>query len=311
MAKTSQKPKVSVARKHSRVEPEPDEESDEEYESPVDDVINYPDLPYEVVNRKGRTRVAMFGGILKAQAVGLWEKEKKKARDSEGNTEDEARSDEDEKLSGYGELTWAEELVPHDEDGGKIHDLKEVAQDIVGPPTAKPDSTSNQQQSSQNTQDTKDHPNSPKPPKFRDNPVEIVEGERCLGTALPSSYSEAVVPLFSPRLSNTTRLKVGDKTPEKSLDPSAGLPIAKQINISTDDEDEISQTSFMPLNVVADAKAKPPGTPKRHSPFINRSKEISANLTKITPDNKSQVDMTGVNSLYLKGQPKSHQGKIM
>lgn len=284
MARANQKIKVSVARKRCLPESE-SEESSEESESSEDELINDPDLPFAVVNPNGRTRVAMFGGILKAQQVELWEKRKKTACDPEGNSEDETWSDEDGIQSGYDGHTSDEEPAS-DESSRKINGLKEAVRGIVEPVAAKP-----------NIQDTSDHPDSPRLHESGNHPMKTVtEEERSSKAVSTGYYSDVIGHLLS---SGPTVPGVEDNAPE--LTPGSVKPPVARQDIDADDEDELPQAPLMPLNTMAGAKAKISSILKRHSSFIDRPKEMSAKPGKIIPGSKPQASD---NSPQLRGQSK-------
>lgn len=303
MARANQKLKVSVARKRLCPESESDEFT-EESESSEDELMNDPDLPFEVVNPNGRTRVDMFGGILKAQQVDLWAKRKKTGGNSEENTEDEApRSDEDEMHNGYDEHASDEEPM-NDENGKKVDVLEEGVGRIVEPIAMKSNSTSDKEQ---NIQDTDDHSHNPSPQEFANDLMKTVtEEERSPEVALSSYLSDVVEPLSLSGPINTIAPGVRGRTPESTPDSSIKLPVARLEYIDTDDE-EIPQAPLIPLNIMADKKLKIPGVLK-HSPFIDHLTEISAKPGRVTLGNKSQAGGNDPSQLVV--QPKGEIVRI-
>lgn len=287
MARANQKLKASVARKRLRPESE-SEEFTEESESSEDELINDPDLPFEVVNPNGRTRVDMFGGILKAQQVDLWAKRKKTGCDSEENTEDEASwSDEDEIHNGYGEQASDEELA-NDENGKKVDVLEEAVGGIVEPIAMKWNSTSDKEQVLQNIQDTDDHSHNPSSQELANDLMKTVtEEERSPEAALLIYLSKEVEPLSLSGSINTIAPGVTGRTPQSTPDSSVKLPVARLECIDTDDDDEIPQAPLIPLNIMADKKSKISAL--KHSPFIDRLTKMSVKPSGITLGNGSQA----------------------
>lgn len=275
MAKANQKLKTFVARKRFRPESE-SEETSEESESPEDELINDPNLPFKVVNPYGRTRVAMFGGILKAQEVQLWEKRKK----------DGPLKDEDEIQSGYDGHASDEEPISNGS-SRRVGVLMEAARSIMEPVVSKSSPANDGKQVLRNIQDTDDHSqNSGSGNNSTKLATETPE-------AASSSYnSKAIKPLF-PSKPNTA---VPKPTPSSSVE----LPVARQEDISTDDEDEIPQAPLIPLVIMADTKAKPSGILERNSPFIDRLNETPAKLD-TTPSTKSRAGASNSSQLI---QPK-------
>lgn len=303
MARANQKLKASVARKRLRPESE-SEEFTEESESSEDELINDPDLPFEVVNPNGRTRVDMFGGILKAQQVDLWAKRKKTGCDSEENTEDEASwSDEDEMHNGYGEQASDEEPT-NDENGKKVDVLEEAVGGIVEPIAMKWNPTSDKEEVLQSIQDTDDHSHNPSSQELANDLMKTVtEEERSPEAALPSYLSEEVEPLSLSEPINTITPGVTGRTLESTPDSSVKLLVARPECIDTDDE-EIPQAPLIPLNIMTDKKPK--SSVLKHSPFIDCLTEMSVKPSKITLGNKLQAG--GNNSSQLVVPPK---GKIV
>lgn len=292
MARANQKLKVSVARKRLRPESE-SEEFSQESESSEDELINDPDLPFEVVNPNGRTRVDMFGGILKAQQVELWAKRKKTGCDSDENTED---SDSDEMQSGYGGHMLGEPI----NDSGKKGDVpEELVRETVKSFDMKSNRANDKEQVLGNIQDTDDHSHNPRSQEFRNDLVKIVTEEERPSEVVPPSYlSEAVEPLLFSE-PNTAAPGVKDKAREPTPDSFFEMPVARPECINTDDE-KITQAPPIPLNIMAGANTKTSGTPK-HSPFVGRPTEVFK-PGKITLGNKSQARDN--NSSQLVMQPK-------
>lgn len=297
MARVNQKLKVSVARKRLRPESEL-EEFCQEPESPEDQLINDPDLPFEVVNPNGRTRVDMFGGILKAQQVELWAKRKKTGCDSDENTEDEASwTDEDEIQNGYGGHVSSESI----NDSGKRGDiLEESAGATVEPSDMELNCANDKEQIFESIRGTEDHSHNPRSQESRNDLVKIVTEQGQSSEIVPPSYlPEAVEPLLLSEPNNTVAPGVKDKAREPTPDSSFEVPVARLECIDTDDE-EIPQASFIPLNIMVGTKAKISGNPK-DSHFVGRPTKIS-NPGKITLGNKSQAGDN--DSSQLVKQPK-------
>lgn len=280
MAKANQKLKTSVARKRFRPESE-SEETSEESESPEDELMNDPNLPFKVVDPYGRTRVAMFGSILKAQEVQLWEKRKK----------DGSLNDENNIQSGYDVHASDEEPISK-ESGRSAGVLMKAARSIMEPVASKSSPENDEKQVLRNIQDTGDHSHNSRLPGSGNNPTKLATETETPEAASSSHNSKVIKPLF---LS-----KPNAAVPRPTPGPSVELPVARQEDISTDDEDEIPQAPLMPLIIMADTKAKTSGILERNSPFIDRPKETPAKLN-TTPSTKSQA---GVNYSSQLIQPK-------
>lgn len=282
MARANKKLKVSVARKRFRPESE-SEEFSQESESSEDELINDPDLPFEVVNPNGRTRVDMFGGILKAQQVELWAKRKKTGCDSDENTEDEASWSDEDKMQSGGHVVGE----PINDNGKRGNVLEKSAGEVAEPFDMESICANNKEQVLEYIQDTDDHSHNPRSQEFRNDLVKIVTGEERPSEVVLSSYlPEAVEPLLLSEPNNTAAPGVKDKAREPTPDPSFEVPVARLECIDTDDEG-IPQAPLIPLNIMVDTKAKIFGTLK-HTPFIGRPTEVSK-PGKITLGNESQA----------------------
>lgn len=311
MAKANQQLKTSVARKRFRLESE-SEETSEESESPEDELINDPDLPFEVVNPYGRTRVDVFGGILKAQQVQMWEKRKK----------DKSLGDENEIPSGYD--GHASNENPIGKEGGRrgrtgvdnvlgailkaqqvqlrekqkkdksLGNENEIQSGYDGHASDEPISKESVTRVNvlmeaarsivepvvskpRNIQNTGDHSHNSRLPGSGINLTKLATETP---EATSSSHNSKVIKPLFPSKPNTAVL---GPTPSSSVK----LPVERQ-DIGTDDEDEIPQAPLMPLIIMADTKAKISGILGKNSPFIDRPKETLAKLG-TTPSTKSQA----------------------
>lgn len=252
-----------------------------------------------MVNPRGRTRVAKFGGILKAQQVEMWEKQKRKTHDSHGSTGDEMRSSCDNQV-------LDEELGCDDESGEKRDDLLGVVEIIAGSGATKLSSASDEKQIPRNASDTSDHLHSPPGSENDLMNIEKEKGEKQPSkTILQSHRLEVVEPLpqFKPHHTTTPEVE-RDETLEKSHGPSVKRLLAKQTDISTDD-DEIPQAPLAPLNIMKNTKT---GASRLHSPDIDRPGPTK--VAKTIPDSKLQIVIAGCNnSPKFKGQSNNHQGE--
>lgn len=296
MAKANLKLKTSIARK--RLRPEYESEASEESESPEDKLINDPYVPFEVVDPYGRTRVAVFGGILKAQQVQMWRQQQRDSilKAEQVQTEEQRRrkhkspNNEDEIQGGYDSYASDEDPIG-EENGRRVDVLMEATQSIVESVAAGPNSANDEKQVLRNIQDTGDHTHSSRLPGSRNSLTKTATK-----TVSSGHHPKVVDPLFPSKPKNTT---LGDRAPESTPGSSVELPVAKE-DIDTDDENEIPQAPLIPLKIM-DTRVKVSGILRRHSPFIDRLKNVPVK-SRIIPSIKSQTGTNNSSQLII--QPK-------
>lgn len=316
MAKANQRPKLPAARKRHWRESQPEDEFSEGYETSDDEqiseLINNPDLPVDVMNPNGRTRVAVFGGILKAQQVEMWEKEKKKRREqNSGNAEDEISSDEDGMGSSNGNSVSGEQSGSA---GGNDVDGNALGIALGGTMESAVLASSNANGDKPNheppleVRNVDNHSCSGGTPGSGNDLVGVVGvGEHPLSAVQPTYHSEVIGPLPS-KSNHSTHQE--DKVPELPPDSSLELPVAEPMDIDINGGGGIPQPPLTPLNLMMRAKATVSSILKQRSLYSDRLKEIPADPITSNRGQKSQAAVTGEgSSLGLKEKSQGHQGK--
>lgn len=251
MAKASKKQRLPAVRKH-RPRNEYQSEDSENYQSSADDLeniselINHPNLPVGVVDPNGRTRVAVFGGILKAQQVDLWEqngKQPQKLQDEDEN--EDTQNDTDYGEDGdFNDLVWDKKLGSEGEINVDGNAPAELIKEVVGTTVLKPLSPSPQAEQAENQQYTEGV-----------LPVESVS-PHCLTADQDQGISnrpppETTEPLPSPEHSSIlVSARENDNISESLPNLPIELPMAEQLGThdhsDEDEDDEIPQAPLVP-----------------------------------------------------------------
>ncbi|RPB11346.1 hypothetical protein P167DRAFT_220919 [Morchella conica CCBAS932] len=252
MAKASKKQKLAAVRKQ-RPRREYRSEDDENYPSSEDEnineLINHPNLPVGVVDPNGRTRLEVFGGILKAQQVNLWEQNGKQPQKRQDEDENEdAQSDTDyDGDGGFDDEAWDKQLASEDE-RNKVTEAptKEVVGAIVSK-LPSPSPGAKQTEIQQHNEHIVPAENATPHSIVVDHP--ILSQHPITDEPLPSSQLSGML------LSDGENDKIPESLPGSSIE----LPMAEHLGDNTDEneeEDEIPQAPLMPLNSALHCTAK-------------------------------------------------------
>ncbi|KAI5844610.1 hypothetical protein DFP73DRAFT_61534 [Morchella snyderi] len=243
MAKANKKQRFAAVRKQ-RPRREYRSEEDENYLSSGDDnineLINHPDLPVGVVDPNGRTRLEVFGGILKAQQVNLWErngKQPQKRQDEDENENAQCNTDYDGD-GGFDDEVWDNQLGSEDEENKVTGVHTEEAVGAIASKSLSPSPEAKQIEMQHHNEHISPAENATSDSLVVDHPM--LSQHPTPDEPLPSSQRSGML------LSDGEN----DKIPESLPGSSIALPMTEHLGDHTDEneeEDEIPQAPLMPL----------------------------------------------------------------